>query len=200
MDRTRLFLGVILVVSLPPAVLFWLLIHPFARFWRGLGPRPTYIISGVLFILLGIALFRLRATIMGHDLGTNWALFLAGCILYLISARISVLTRRQLDNRTFAGVPEISPEESKGTLLKEGIYGAVRHPRYLAVMIGIAGYTMVVNYVGLYLLYLGSMAALLLVVIFEERELEDRFGAEYREYRSRVPAFIPRMGSRTGDP
>ena len=59
---------------------------------------------------------------------------------------------------------------------------------------------MVVNYVGLYLLYLGSMAALLLVVIFEEGELEDRFGAEYREYRSRVPAFIPKMGSRTGDP
>jgi protein-S-isoprenylcysteine O-methyltransferase Ste14 len=194
-----MILGVLLVVSLPPAVLFWLLIHPFARFWRGIGPRRTYMTSGALFVLLGTALFRLRTTIMGPDLGTNWALFFVGCILYLISARISVLTRRQLDNRTFAGVPEISPDESKGVLLQEGIYNVVRHPRYLAVVIGIAGFTMVVNYLGLYLLYLGSMAALLLVVIFEERELEDRFGKEYTEYRSRVPALLPRLGSKARD-
>ena len=75
----------------------------------------------------------------------------------------------------------------------------VRHPRYLAVMIGIAGYTLVVNYFGLYLLYLGSMSALLLVVILEERELAHRFGGEYSEYRSRVPALIPRIDSRLKD-
>lgn len=196
MDKTRMILGVLLVVSLPPAVLFWLLIHPFARFWRSLGPRPTYLVAGVLFGLLAVALFLARSTLMGPDLGTNWSLFLVGCILYFISAWISIITRRQLDNRTFSGVPEISPEESKGVLLKEGIYGVVRHPRYVAVIIGIAGFTMVVNYLGLYLVYFGSIAALFLVVIFEERELAERFGSEYEEYRARVPAFFPRMDSK----
>lgn len=195
MDKTRMILGVLLVVSLPPAVLFWLLIHPFARFWRRLGPRPTYLISGVLFSLLVLALFRFRTPLMGPDLGTNWSLFLVGCILYFISAWISIVTRRQLDNRTFAGLPEISPEESKGVLLQEGIYSVVRHPRYVSVIIGIAGFVMVVNYLGAYLIYLGSILTLLLVVAFEERELAERFGSEYEEYRARVPAFIPRMGS-----
>lgn len=93
-------------------------------------------------------------------------------------------------------MPEISPKESKGVLLKEGIFGVVRHPRYVAVIIGIAGFTMVVNYLGLYLVYFGSIAALFLVVIFEERELAGRFGSEYKEYRARVPPFFPRMGSK----
>lgn len=193
MDKTRMILGVLLVVSLPPAVLFWLLIHPFARFWRRLGPRPTYLISGVLFSLLILALYLSRATLMGPDLGTNWSFFFVGCILYFISAWISIVTRRQLDNRTFAGLPEISPEESKGVLLQEGIYSVIRHPRYVSVIIGIAGFAMVVNYFGLYLVYLGSILTLLLVVVFEERELANRFGAEYEEYRSRVPAFIPKF-------
>lgn len=196
MDRTRMILGVLLVVSLPPAVLFWLLIHPFARFWRRLGPRPTYLITGVLFSLMVLFLFLARERLLGADLGTNGGLIIAGCILYFISAWISIVTRRQLDNRTFAGLPEISPEGSKGVLLQNGIYGVIRHPRYVSVVIGIAGYAMVVNFLGPYLIYLGSVGALLLVVIFEERELEDRFGTEYEGYRARVPAFIPRIRSK----
>jgi protein-S-isoprenylcysteine O-methyltransferase Ste14 len=194
MDKTRTFLGILLVVSLPPSVLFWLLIHPFARFWRGLGPRLTYLIAGVLFSLMALALFMARGSLLGPDLGTNWSLILVGCILYLVSAWISIVTRRTLDNRTFAGLPELSPEDSKGVLLQEGIYGLIRHPRYVSVIIGIAGYSMVVNYLGPYLIYLGSVLALLLVIFFEERELANRFGAEYEDYRSRVPAFFPRIG------
>lgn len=194
MNRARMILGILLVVSLPPAVLFWLLIHPFAEFWRKLGPRPTYLISGVLFSLLVVALFLSRSTLMGPDLGTNWSLFLVGCILYFISAWISIVTRRQLDNRTFAGLPEISPEESKGVLLQAGIYGVIRHPRYASVIIGIAGFAMVVNFLGVYLVYVGSILLLLFVVVYEERELANRFGPEYEEYRARVPAFIPRFG------
>ena len=34
MDTTRYYLGILLVISVPPAILFWLLIHPFAGFWR----------------------------------------------------------------------------------------------------------------------------------------------------------------------
>ena len=78
-------------------------------------------------------------------------------------------------------------------MIQEGIYGVVRHPRYLAVAIGTAGFAMVVNYLGVYLVWLGSVLTLLLVVPLEERELGDRFGAEYEEYRSRVPVLIPRV-------
>ena len=76
------------------------------------------------------------------------------------------------------------------------MYGVVRHPRYLSVIVGTAGFAMFVNYVGGYLVVLGSIPALYLVVIVEERELSLRFGDAYQRYRSRVPAFFPRFPKR----
>lgn len=119
MNRTRFVLGVLLIVGVPPAILYWLMIHPFVRFWRRIGPKPTCLVAGVLFCSLVVVLFRTRAGLLGSDLGTNWTLILLGCI-----------------------------------------------------------------------------PALLLVVILEERERRDRFGREYEDYRARVPAILPTIGSK----
>jgi protein-S-isoprenylcysteine O-methyltransferase Ste14 len=37
-----------------------------------------------------------------------------------------------------------------------------------------------------------GIPSVLVIVRLEERELHDRFGAEYDAYRARVPRFIPR--------
>jgi len=197
MDTTRYVLGVLLVVGVPPAILFWFLIHPFVGFWRGVGPWATYISVGTLSLVQFFLLYRFRDVLLGADLGTDWILFSIGFVLYAASAWISVLTKRQLRLRTFAGLQELSEGDSGGGLLQEGVYGVVRHPRYLSVIIGTAGFAMFVNYVGGYLMVLGSIPALFLLVIIEERELADRFGTEYEAYRSRVPAIFPRLPKRS---
>lgn len=193
MDTTRYILGVMLIVGIPPAVVYWLLIHPFVGFWRRIGPRGTVFLVGSACVVLGYFLFRWRHWVLGQDLGTSWILIAFGVVLYGLSAWISVLTKRQLSVRTFSGVPELADEGSNDTLLKEGMYAVVRHPRYLSVIIGTAGFAMVINYVGAYLMVLGTIPALYLVAVLEERELEDRFGAAYEDYRSRVPAILPRI-------
>ena len=198
MDATRYFLGVLLIIGLPPAVLFWLLIHPLAGWWRRMRPWVTYAVVGTASFAPAGALYRFRGGLMGADLGTNWALITPGLLLYALSAWLSIVTRRQLSFRVFVGLPEISADHSRGVLLQEGIYGVVRHPRYLSVIIGTAGFAMFVNFSGPYLMVLGSLLALLLVVILEERELSRRFGADYEGYRSRVPALIPRFPTRAG--
>ena len=198
MDRFRFVLGVLLIVGTPPAILFWLLIHPVVGFWRRLGPRTTFVIVGAICCLLGFLLYRLRTGILGADLGTSWILTFFGILLYAASAWISVLTRRHLKLQTFVGLPEVSEKGSGSILLQEGMYGVVRHPRYLSVIIGTAGFAMFVNYVGGYLVVLASIPALYLVVIFEERELALRFGAAYEQYRSRVPAFFPSFPRKPG--
>lgn len=196
MDTIRYVLGVLLVVGLPPAVVFWLLIHPLAAFWRKLGPWVSYtFLTGVCVALGGVG-YYVRDRLLGPNMGTNWVLIPPGVFLYGLSAWLSVLTRRQLNMRTFAGIPEIAGRDSGGTLLQEGIYGVVRHPRYLSVIIGTVGFSMFVNYLGAYLLVLVSVLLLLLVILLEESELSRRFGAEYDTYRSRVPALIPRSLSR----
>lgn len=53
-------------------------------------------------------------------------------------------------------------------------------------------YSLVANYLALYALLLLSLPTLYLVVILEERELRDRFGAEYTAYCREVPRFLPK--------
>lgn len=196
MDTARYVLGVMLIVGLPPAIVFWLLIHPLVGFWRRIRPGVAYSALAVACGLLGAFVFRYRGGWMGADLGTSPALICCGVILYGFSAWLSVLTRRDLTLRIFAGLPELSPPDPGDVLLQEGVFGRIRHPRYVSVIIGTAGFAMFVNYVGAYLTVLGSIPALFLVIVFEERELAARFGAAYEEYRSRVPAMVPKI-SRT---
>ena len=197
MDTTRYVLGVMLIVGLPPAILFWLLIHPLVGFWRKIRPTVAYSVLALAGILVGALVFRYRGPWLGADLGTSPALICCGAVLYLFSAWISALTQRQLPIKTFAGLPELSPQNPGNILLQEGIFGVIRHPRYLSVIIGTAGFAMFVNYVGAYLTFLGSIPALFLVIFFEERELAARFGGPYEEYRARVPAMVPRVFKRS---
>jgi len=88
-------------------------------------------------------------------------------------------------------MPEISRRD-KGRLLTGGIYGRTRNPRYLEILTFSFVYTAFANYAGIWVLYALMFPALHLVVLLEERELRDRFGAEYEEYRRRVPRYLPK--------
>jgi protein-S-isoprenylcysteine O-methyltransferase Ste14 len=77
-------------------------------------------------------------------------------------------------------------------LLQEGIYGVVRHPRYLSAGVGVVANLLLSNHAGLYMLMLCLVPVGYLMVLMEERELIERFGEEYRQYQRRVPRMIPR--------
>lgn len=193
MDRARYVVALILLLSWPPGMLLWFAIHPFVGFWRKLGPGWTYTILLVPSVALAMAAWRWRSTLLGTDLGTNyWSIALA-VLLVVPVAIIATQRKKYLTLRILAGVPELSRgEEERGTLLREGIYGVIRHPRYVEALLGVCTYGLFVNYVGIYVLVALSFPMLFLVVLIEERELLDRFGAEYEAYRREVPRFVPR--------
>lgn len=193
MDTARRVLGVLLMVGMPPAIAFWLVIHPFARRWRQLDVRVTYALLAVFMTGVGVLLFAVREPLLGRDLGTNWLLISIGVVLYLMSVAGSLLCRRQLSLKIFAGVPEVSRAAFPGQLLQEGIYGVIRHPRYLSVILGAVGLALIVDYLGAYIVVLVSLLGLWPLIIMEESELASRFGPAYTAYRSRVPALVPRF-------
>lgn len=81
-------------------------------------------------------------------------------------------------------------------LMTDGIYSRVRHPQYTGLFLIVFGEG-VVHWPTLF-----SVAAFPIIVVAytilarkEERQMLEKFGAAYREYRQKVPMFIPRFGT-----
>jgi protein-S-isoprenylcysteine O-methyltransferase Ste14 len=192
-DRVRYYYGILNLIVLPPGLLFWFLIHPWARRWRRLGLIRTYLIVVPVSVAFGALLFRFSDLLLGVDLGTNWTLVAVALVLFSISNWLHLRIRRHLTFATMAGIPELSPTgQPKGRLLQDGIYRVVRHPRYLSAGLGAIANALFINYAGLYILILLLVPVGYLMIALEERELIDRFGEEYRKYQREVPRFIPR--------
>jgi protein-S-isoprenylcysteine O-methyltransferase Ste14 len=196
MDSFRYYLALLLVVLAPPALLFWVLVHPLVGFWRRLGVVWTYV--GVGGVLAGsiLALFCLRGRLLVVEFGTQPLLMAAGCVS--VGAAVLMLTRlkKQLTLRIQMGIPELTPQSGRQVLLTEGIYGRIRHPRYVELGLGLLGYALISNYLAVYVLFLASLPILYLVAVLEERELHERFGQSYADYCRRVPRFLPDLRRR----
>ncbi|HVT15215.1 MAG TPA: isoprenylcysteine carboxylmethyltransferase family protein [Thermoanaerobaculia bacterium] len=188
----RYAMGVLLAVAVPPALLYWFIVHPFIGFWRRVGARRTFWFLGVFYAVTIAALFPVRDRLLGRDLGTNPLAISLAVPLVVASAWVSRRRRRQLKFAMLAGLPELSPEQHGVGLLTEGIYGRIRHPRYVEFVLGSLGWALFANYGGLYVLLALSCAVLFLVVLLEERELRARFGQAYVDYSLSVPRFVPR--------
>ena len=158
-----------------------------------MGPARTYLIVLPVVTAFGALLFRVRGRLLGADLGLRWGLIAVAAVLYGVSTWIAFQHWRHLSIATMIGIPELSPaDQRKGRLLKDGIYRVVRHPRYLSAGLAVIAVALFVDYVGLYVLILLLFPLGYLMLVFEERDLIDRFGEEYRQYQREVPRILPR--------
>ncbi|MEM9277461.1 MAG: isoprenylcysteine carboxylmethyltransferase family protein [Pseudomonadota bacterium] len=189
MDEFRYILGLILIVIMPMVITFWLVIHLGARLWRKRKPIFAYCVAGACIGIVVTICILTRNMLLGMDFGTNWFLFTIGAFIYATSWLLWRPVKRHLDFKTFAGVPEITNDPI--ALITDGPFALVRHPRYLMVLIGIAGWCLMSNYSGAYLMGLVSFFGLLLIIKLEERDLVMRFGDQYRAYQHQVPPLLP---------
>ncbi|MEO8595673.1 MAG: isoprenylcysteine carboxylmethyltransferase family protein [Candidatus Solibacter sp.] len=191
MDRIRYYLGVVILILVPLGLLYWLIIHGWARWWRRWGLIRSYLIVLPVLAALGVLLFQGRGRLLSVNFGTNWSQIGIALVLSCPMTWLEFRYWRQLSISTLVGIPELS-QQRKGRLLREGIYGVVRHPRYLSAGIGMIANALIVNYLGVYVLLIAVVPPGYLMLVLEERELLGRFGDAYREYQRDVPRLIPR--------
>jgi protein-S-isoprenylcysteine O-methyltransferase Ste14 len=90
--------------------------------------------------------------------------------------------------RRFSGLVAIQPGH---TLVTSGVYGIIRHPSYLGLLVNSLGWALAFrSAVGIVLTVL-LIPPLLARIGAEERLLQTQFGAEYDAYRSRTWRLIP---------
>lgn len=197
MNLIRYFTALLLLLTIPCVMVFWLLIHPFVRFWRRQTPAVTY--GLVLLVISGIMafLFHMRSYLMRIEFGTSYLLFISGILCLFGALFIFRGVRKQLTLRIMVGLPELAPQRYSGALLTEGIYARIRHPRYAQFGLAVLGYTLIANYLVTYVVFLLMLPVLFLVILLEERELRERFGDQYVRYSARVPRFLPRFSKDT---
>ncbi|MFX0067155.1 MAG: methyltransferase family protein [Candidatus Hermodarchaeota archaeon] len=83
--------------------------------------------------------------------------------------------------------------KSKGELVTTGIYGYVRHPQYLGILLLTIG--MNIQWPTIFTLLIWPLLVILYYRLAkkEEKEMEKRIGEQYREYKKKVPMLIPRL-------
>jgi protein-S-isoprenylcysteine O-methyltransferase Ste14 len=188
-------LALLFLILLFPIPLFWMLIHPAIRFWRRFGNRsfwmalPVWLVSGIVIVTLRGPLFASRF----HRDGFTW---LAGVSLLMVALWIDRQTRRVLGLRRLAGLPEMSPGRYPEGVVRAGIYGLIRHPRYLQYMLTLLSLGFLTGASGIFLLAIVSILLYQIVAPLEERELREHYGAHYESYARDVPRFLPRWGRR----
>ncbi|MCG8468201.1 MAG: isoprenylcysteine carboxylmethyltransferase family protein [Gemmatimonadetes bacterium] len=196
MDAVRYWLALLALLMVPQAILYWFIVHPFISTWRRLGKGPTYALLTLMYVGCGYLLWRARGPLLATEYGTNPWLWGPAALLYIGANAIQMMIRKQLRFSVLAGSPELEAGGKGGELLETGVYARVRHPRYIAVVLGVAAWALFTNYLAIYALVPALIMGLAGVAWFEERELLERFGEPYADYRARVPMLFPRLGAR----
>jgi protein-S-isoprenylcysteine O-methyltransferase Ste14 len=143
----------------------------------------------VAFALIGLLSSFLPATTDRKDFWTldgesvRWL----GVVLYTVGGALRLWPVFVLGNR-FSGLVAIQPGHM---LVTSGVYGVIRHPSYLGLLVNSLGWALAFRSgVGILLTAL-TIPPLLARIRAEEKLLRTHFGDEYDAYRARTWRLIP---------
>lgn len=168
----------------------------FKEWWLKVVPKPmersTYVLFSSLVIILLLwfwqpvtqPIWQVETTWISLIL--QWGFWLGWLILLLSTFMISHFNLFGLE-QAYQYLKDNTPEAPR--FMEPGLYNYVRHPLMLGFLI--AFWSTPVMTVGQLVFSSGMTAYIIIGVYFEEKALVRQFGEEYRNYRSRVPKFIP---------
>lgn len=180
-----------LVAAIVPIPIYLLWMHGLQRVWRRVG-IASYAFHLALYAAMVITLARMHTfwsqSALPWPVAFAWpAILPLGIALWLI-----IESYRTIDWRTLHQVRQLTPRHER-PMIRDGILGRMRHPRYTAFSLVAFGNALLTGYPWVAAAAVVTIALLSLVVRLEERELRDYFGEEFERYRREVPAFIPRF-------
>lgn len=172
--------------------LFWLIMHPFVERWRGYG-RRAYIFILPAWAVVIVVVFLILWPFRSAHFYTTWFAWAPAAMFFLLGFSIYRAALRSFQHTQVSGLAEIEPSRHRQHLVTTGIRSRVRHPIYLGHLCEIVGWCIGTGLIALYVLAVFAVVTGAVMIRMEDRELEDRFGEAYREYRNSVRAIIPRL-------
>lgn len=150
-------------------------------------PLTMYLFMGVFGYGEIFQLEFLLKGLLGEDLFYfifTYIIFPASTIIIVAGILLIVFGWRQIYK---------ARRQKESKLVTTGIYKYVRHPQYIGFLLLTLG--MLLEWPTIFTVLLWPV----LVVVYwrlakeEDKEIEERFGKEFQEYKRRVPGFIPHL-------
>ena len=121
---------------------------------------------------------------------TGWA-WIPAAILFLFGLWIYISSGKHFSGAQLSGAAELLPAHGEQRLIISGIRNRIRHPLYLGHLCEMLAWSIGTGLAAAYGLTAFAIVSGAIMIRLEDKELEQRFGEEYRRYRSHVPALIP---------
>ncbi len=171
---------------------YWLLVHPRIEFWRMRGARLVTVgpLWMLLWVVTGAITWPWRMVALYR---TPWA-WIAAVVLIAVGLAIYSRARHDFTTDQVLGRSELEPGKHEQRLNTSGIRARLRHPYYLGHLCELLGWSVGSGRAVLYVLTAFAVATGAIMIRVEDTELERRFGEEFREYKRKVPAFLPKVG------
>ena len=178
----------VLVAFALPIPIWLVILHSTLIKAKGTIRIATYFSLGIFWLVSFIIVFLNGNNIL-IKFDTNIFLKILAIIFLVLALIIDYFTVKFLGLNRLSCFVELKGK-SQNQLVTKGIYKYARHPRYieyvlLSLFIGFFfGYSFFL-YLSMYLLI-----GFYIVTYFEEKELINRFGQSYIEYKKMVPRFF----------
>ena len=173
---TLAWLGCIVYSTIPA---FWLAIHPFASFWRRQRSNPFTILVP-LWIALWVALTLFTAFWRYARIYTTTTAGLPAAALFVAGIWIYRQAGAGFSWSQLSGLPEVRPGSEPRRLAATGIRAHIRHPIYLGHLLEMLAWSLGSGLVVGFGLTLMAIHAGAWMIALEDRELEYRFGPDYK--------------------
>ncbi len=155
--------------------------------------RMVFSVASSIVLILLVYLWQ-PIPIVLWDIQIEWikiclyALFFLGWLLVIVAANL-------IDPFSFSGVRQLAvfflgkkPQETQFST--PIVYKLIRHPLYLGLLIAFwATPLMTLSH---FLFSLGMTIYIWIGIAYEEKDLVERYGDEYREYQKKTPKLFPR--------
>jgi protein-S-isoprenylcysteine O-methyltransferase Ste14 len=110
--------------------------------------------------------------------------------LYFFTWGLTSITRVRASGREIGKTLEYS------NLITSGAFAICRHPITLGFVLLLPGIGLIFDFIPLVLMTFVYNPLLIALLFYEEKELDQRFGDKYKDYKKNVPFLIPRFRSK----
>ena len=190
MEAKLLLIPWMIAVIYSSIPLFWFAIHPFAGRWQRMQRSP-YRALLPLWALMILGLGWITWPWYSQRIYSLPWMWVPALLFFAMGIRVYRRAFSEFGGHKLSGEAELRPREHEQQLVTSGLHSTMRHPIYFAHLCNLAGWALGSGLAVVYvLLAINACITFPVMVCMEERELRQRFGLSYREYKTRVP-LIP---------